>query len=93
MVATIGDKIVEAVYVNRVTSKNKKKNPHPSLLPSIQWWGVCCSLKVARTVAQHCMEGMGEEKPNFPLLKSLKRQKSPLGRSFSTNFIADCSHH
>ena len=40
--------------------------------------------------AQHCMEGMGEEKLYFPLLKSEKRQKAPLGRSFSTHFVADC---
>ena len=37
------------------------------------------------------MEGMGEEKLYFPLWKSIKRQKAPLGRSVSTNFVADCS--
>ena len=31
-------------------------------LPSIQSWGVCCFLQVARTTAQHCMERMGEDK-------------------------------
>ena len=37
------------------------------------------------------MEGMGEEKLYFLLLKSLKRKKKPsLGRSVSTNFVADC---
>ena len=35
------------------------------------------------------MEGGG--KLYFPLLKWVKRQKAPLGRSFSTNFVADCS--
>ena len=40
--------------------------------------------------AQHCMEGMGEEKLYFPLLKSEKRQKVPLGRRFSTHFVASC---
>ena len=34
----------------------------------IQSLDVCCFLHVARTVAQHCMEGMGEEKLYFPLL-------------------------
>ena len=28
----------------------------------------------------------------FHLLKSLKRQKGPLGQSISTNFVADCSY-
>ena len=41
-------------------------------------------------MAQHCMEGMGKEKRYFPLLKSVKRQKVPLGQSISTNFVADC---
>ena len=41
-------------------------------------------------MAQHCMEGMGEETLSFPLLKSGKRQKVHLGRSVSTHFIADC---
>ena len=82
---TIGDKIVETLYSNRVTSEN------PSPVPSIQSWDVSCFLKVARTVAQHCMEGMGEETLSFPLLKSGKRQKVHLGRSVSTHFVADCS--
>ena len=67
------------------------KNPHPSPAPSIQSWGVYCFLKVARTVAQHCLEGMGEEKLSFPLWKSGKCQKVHLGRSASTHFVADCS--
>ena len=33
---------------------------------------------------------MEEEKLDLPLLKSVKRQKAPLGRSVSTNFVADC---
>ena len=35
------------------------------------------------------MEGMGEEKLYFPLLKSVKHQKAPLGGSVSTHFVAD----
>ena len=38
-----------------------------------------------------CKEGMGEGKLHFHLLKSIKRQKGPLGQSVSTNFFADCS--
>ena len=37
------------------------------------------------------MEGLGEKKLHLPILKSGKRQKSLLGRSVSTNFVADCS--
>ena len=42
-------------------------------------------------MAQHCTEGMGEEKLYFPFWKSAKHQKAPLGRSVSTNFVTDCS--
>ena len=37
------------------------------------------------------MEGMREKKLYFPLLKSGKRQKSLLGGSVSTHFVADRS--
>ena len=37
------------------------------------------------------MEGMGEEKLYFPLLKSRKCHKAPLGRTVSTHFVADCN--
>ena len=36
------------------------------------------------------MEEMGKEKLYFPFWKSVKRQKAHLGRSVSTNFVADC---
>ena len=91
LLATIGDNIVETLYLNRVTEVREHKNPHPSPIPSIQSWDVSCFLKVAQTVAQHCMEGMGEEKLSFSLLKSGKRQKVHLGQSVSTHFVADCS--
>ena len=79
----ICDKIVEILYSNRSTLQTKQSTPFP--LPSIQSWGVYCFLKVARTVAQHCMEVRGKKELYFPLLKSVKRQKVPLGRSMSTN--------
>ena len=69
---TIADKIVETLYSNRVTSENKTIHT-PLLFPPFKVASVCCFLKVARTAAQHCMEGMGEEKLYFPLLKSGKR--------------------
>ena len=37
------------------------------------------------------MEGLGKKKLHLPILKSGKRQKSLLGRSVSTHFVADCS--
>ena len=83
----ICDKIVEILYSNRSTLQTKQSTPFP--LPSIQSWGVYCFLKVARTVAQHCMEVRGKKELYFPLLKSVKRQKVPLGQSISTNFVAD----
>ena len=36
------------------------------------------------------MEGMGEGKLVFPLLKSVKTSERPLGQSVSINFVADC---
>ena len=42
-------------------------------------------------VPQHCIEGMGGGELHFHLLKSVKRQKRPLGHSVSTNFVANCS--
>ena len=40
--------------------------------------------------AQHCMEGMGEEKLFFPPLKSGKHQKAPLEESVLTHFVRYC---
>ena len=36
------------------------------------------------------MEGMGEEKLCFPLLKSVNHQKAPFWQSVSTAFVACC---
>ena len=60
---TIGDKLVDTLYSNRVTSENKR-NYTP---PSIQSWSVCCFLQVAPTAAQNCMEGIGKEKLYYTL--------------------------
>ena len=86
---TISDKIVET-YSNRVTSENRRIHS-PPLSPPFKVGVFCCFLKIGWIVAQHCMEGMGEEKLYFPLLKSGKCQKAPLGRSVSTYFVGDCS--
>ena len=54
---TIGGKLVETLYSNRVTSENKR-NYTPPLHSKL---GCLLFLQVARTSAQHCMEGMGKE--------------------------------
>ena len=56
----------EALITNLFQTYNRRQNcwdtplpPHPSPVPSIQSWNVCCFLKIlkiARTLAQHCME-------------------------------------
>ena len=74
------------------TTFGEQNNPHPSPLPSIQSWGVCCFLQIARTAAQHCMEEIGERNLYFLFFKLAKRQKGSWGRSVSTNFVADCSY-
>ena len=58
---------------NKLGNFREHKNPHPSPVPSIQSWGV---FKVARTAAQHCMEGMGEKSYISPF-GSGKTSKSP----------------
>ena len=75
----IGDKIVEILYSNRSTLQTKQSTPLP--LPSSQSWGSSNS----GSVAQQCIEVRSEKELYFPLLKSVKRQKVPLGRSISTN--------
>ena len=85
---TIGDKLVETLYSNRVTSENKINYTPPlhsketTPLPSIQSWSVCCFLQVAPTAAQHCKEGMGKEKLYYTLLK-LVNVKKPLSGEVS----------
>ena len=54
---TIGNKIVETMYSNRVTSENQKSTP---LRPPLNVGGVCCFLQVARIAAQHEGEGGGK---------------------------------
>ena len=47
----------------------RQKNAQPSPLPSIQSWGVCCFLQVARTVAQTLHGGDGGGKALFSSFK------------------------
>ena len=57
---TIDDKIVDTMYSNRVSSENKRIHT-PALSPPFK-----VAAELARTVAQHCMDGMGEEKLDSP---------------------------
>ena len=79
----IGNKTFETVYSNSVTSENKTIHlpPSPHLFRPFKVGVFCCFLQAAWTAAQHCIEGMGEEKLYFLLLKSIKRPKGPLGQS------------
>ena len=88
--STIGDKIVETLYSNRVTSENKRIHT-PALSPPFKVGVFVVFLWVAPTAAQHCMEGMGEEELYFPLLKSVKRKKAQFRANVSTHFVGDCS--
>ena len=66
----------------------RKNNPQRPLLHS----KLGCLLVLfgsSNSSAQHSMEGVGEGKLNFPLLKSAKRQKGPLEQSVSTYSVAD----
>ena len=81
----------QTVYSNSVTSENKTIHPpSPHLFRPFKVGVFCCFLQAAWTATQHCMEGMGEEKLYFLLLKSIKHPKGPLRQSVSENFVADC---
>ena len=54
VITTIGDKIAKTYH--QMGSFGEQKNSHPSPVPSIQRWGVCCFLQVARRAAQHYSE-------------------------------------
>ena len=78
LVARIGDKI-------GVTSENKTIHT-PSLSPPFNVEVSVVFLQAARTATQHCMDGTGEGKYYFPLLKSIKRQNGPLGAKCLNQF-------
>ena len=63
---TLSWSLTTVLSSNGVTLENNTIPPPPP--PSIQSCGVDFSPKVARTVAQHCMEGVGAGKLNFPFL-------------------------
>ena len=55
------------------------KNPHPSPAPSFQSWGVCCFLKVARTVHGTTLPGWdGGRKAIFPPCGSQENVKKSI---------------
>ena len=61
---------------NKQGNFREHKNPHPSPVPSIQSWGVCCFLKVARTAAQHSWRAWRRKSYIFAFGSS-KTSKSP----------------
>ena len=52
--------------VHKEGNLREQKNPHPSLLPSIQRWGVCCFLKVAGQWHNIAWRGWGRKSLIFP---------------------------
>ena len=76
--AIIGDKIVETLYSNKVTSENKRIHTPP---PSLQTKLECLLFSTDSFnsgTALHGEGGGGGGRYIFPLLKAVKRQKAPL---------------
>ena len=81
---TIGDKLVETLYSNRVTSENKI-NYTPPLHSKLE----CLLFSTGSSNSGTKLHGGDwEGKALLYPLKSVKRQKAPFGRSVSTNFVA-----
>ena len=81
---TIGDKLVDTLYSNRVTSENKR-NYTPPLHSKLE----CLLFSTGSSNSGTTLHGgEGEGKALLYPLKSVKRQKAPFGRSVSTNFVA-----
>ena len=81
---TIGDKLVDTLYSNRVTSENKR-NYTPLLHSKLE----CLLFSTGSSNSGTTLHGGdGEGKALLYPLKSVKRQKAPFGRSVSTNFVA-----
>ena len=84
----IGDKIVEILHSNGVTSGNKTIQTPPT--PNLGCLVFSTDTSNSDTTWHREDEG---RKPLFSFLKSVKRQNAPLARvKWSTNFVADCSH-
>ena len=85
---TIGDKIVETLSSNGITSENKTN----CTLPHPVYWGLGCFLfSTDSSNSGTTLHGGGRGgKDLFPPFKLARRQRGPLGQSVSTNFVADC---
>ena len=81
---TIGDKLVETLYSNRVTSQNKR-NYSPPLHSKL---GRLLFSTGSSNSGTTLHGGNGVGKLYCTLLKSVKRNKAPFGRSVSTNVVA-----
>ena len=80
-IQTVGDKIGKTLH-----SKRTKKSTAP---PPLHLKLGCLLFSIGSSNSG-TMQGMGEEKQYFSLLKSVKCQKAPLGQSASTDFVANC---
>jgi len=90
--ATIGDKIVETLYSNRVTSENKRINTPPPPLHSKLG---CLLFSISSSNSGTTLHGGdgGEEALFFPFEvgKTSEGRFSALEQSVPTNFVADCT--
>ena len=78
---TIGDKLVETLYSNRVTSHKKETTPLHSKLG-------CLLFSTGSSNSGTTLHGgNGVGKLYYTLLKSVKHNKAPFGRSVSTNVV------
>ena len=72
--------------------RTKESTPLP---PPLHWKVGCLLFFIGSSTSGTTLHGGdgGTWKTYFPLVKSVKRQKSPSERSVPTNFVADCSYH
>ena len=81
-IPTIGDKIVETLYSNRMTWENKRIHT-----PSLTSWGVLFSIGSSnRGTTLHGGDGGGKLKLYFLLLKSVKRKKAQFWANCLSSF-------
>ena len=85
--------VTKLLLSNRVTSENKRIHTPPSSPPfKVEVFLVLISRQLEQ---RHNIAWRGQGKKSYILpfnLRSVKRQKAPLGRSVATSFVTDCSY-
>ena len=80
--------LIHFLWIGFVASEIKTIHTHPSPLPSKLGCLLFSTSSLNSGTTLH-MEGMLKEKLHFSLLELAKCQKSPLGKSVSTNFVTN----